>query len=70
MANGLQGKCPATIDVFIKKMNQHNKLKDAFLRRDPSFQALIKIKLNHNHPLPILKDSSVKFVKVNNDVSL
>ena len=49
-------------------MNKQNILKDAFLRRKPPHQAVIKINPNHNHPL-MIPIAPHKLLKVNKDVS-
>lgn len=60
-------KCSAKVYVLIKKVNKQNKIKDAFLRRNPPFLAVIIIKSSHNHPLVTLS-SSTKTLKINDGV--
>lgn len=66
--SGINEKCPASINILIKKMNKQNTLKDAFLRRNPPHPAVIRINPNHNHPL-MVPVATCKMYKVNNDVS-
>lgn len=67
VVSGTNEKCPASINIFIKKMNKQNTLKDAFLRRNPPHPAVIKIISNHNHPL-MVPLSPFKLLRVNDGV--
>lgn len=67
VVSGTNEKCPAVINILIKKINKQNTLKDAFLRRNPPHPAVIKINSNHNHPL-MVPLSPFKLLKVNDGV--
>lgn len=42
-------KCPATLDIKIKKLNEATKRNDKFLRRPVPLVAVIKLVKEHNH---------------------
>ncbi|KAL5238868.1 hypothetical protein ACI65C_006278, partial [Semiaphis heraclei] len=44
--------CQASLDILLKKNNKNTKKKnDEYLKREPPLCAIIKLKLNHNHPI-------------------
>ncbi|KAH9382620.1 hypothetical protein HPB48_023168 [Haemaphysalis longicornis] len=50
VTSNLTTKCPASIDIKVKKVNKDTRRNDAFLRRDPPLCAVMKISAQHNHP--------------------
>lgn len=51
VSNRRNTKCKAMIDIKVKKVNASTRKNDAFLRRDPPLCAVMKLKLQHNHPV-------------------
>lgn len=59
-------ECTAFIDIIIKKITKDTKYKDEFLRMIVPMPAIIKINLEHNHPLGTA--NSMKLLRVLDEV--